>query len=74
MDADSRSVLDVRDLDEPPFGPITEALDDLADGTELRLIAPFEPKPLYEVLDARGFDHETERVSAEEWHVRISRR
>ena len=74
MDADSRHVLDVRELEQAPFGPIAEALGELPAGDELHLIAPFEPKPLYEVLDARGFDHETERVSDAEWHVRVSHR
>ncbi|WP_418284610.1 DUF2249 domain-containing protein [Halorubrum sp. DTA46] len=63
------SVLDVRELDEPPFPAISDALDDLDPRETLRLVNDFEPVPLYDVLAERGYDHETERVSADEWHV-----
>lgn len=68
--------LDVRDIDGPPFGDIMSALGSLGDDDRLRLVAGFEPEPLYEVLEARGFTYETEcRVregsDEEEWHVLI---
>ncbi|WP_290811002.1 DUF2249 domain-containing protein [Halovivax sp.] len=56
---DTDRVLDVRKVDGPPFDDIMAALDDLPAGERLTLIAPFEPAPLYDVLDRRGFDHET---------------
>lgn len=69
-EADAR--LDVREVDGEPFGDIMDALDGLADGDRLQLVAPFEPEPLYEVLDQRGFDHETTQVAEDEWHVDIA--
>lgn len=63
--------LDARTLDEPPFGPIVAALDDLGADETLLLVNSFEPVPLYDVLAQRGFDHETERVADDEWHVHI---
>lgn len=63
--------LDVRDVDGEPFGAITDALDDLGEDERLVLVNAFEPVPLYEVLDRRGFDHRTEEVGPEEWRVTI---
>ena len=64
--------LDVRQVDEP-FDRIVEALETLpADGT-LVLINSFEPEPLYGVLEARGFEHETRQVGPEEWRVEVTR-
>ncbi|WP_128904610.1 DUF2249 domain-containing protein [Halorubrum amylolyticum] len=67
------AVLDVRDRDDPPFPVISDALDDLSPGESLLLVNGFEPEPLYDVLADRGFDHETERVDDDEWHVTIER-
>lgn len=63
--------LDAREIDGEPFGDIVDAMADLEDGDRLRLVNSFEPVPLYEVLDERGFDHETEQVADDEWHVLI---
>lgn len=67
------TVLDVRDRDDPPFPVISDALDDLDPDESLLLVNGFEPEPLYDVLTDRGFDHETERVDDDEWHVTIER-
>lgn len=72
-DADHDTVLDVRELDGEPFAPIMSALDDLDDGETLLLVNSFEPVQLYDVISERGFSHETEQVSGQEWHVRITR-
>ncbi|QLG47648.1 DUF2249 domain-containing protein [Natrinema halophilum] len=63
--------LDVRDIDGPPFDDIVTALGALERGQRLRLIAPFEPKPLYEELADRGFAYESEHGEGGVWHVRI---
>lgn len=63
--------LDVRDVDGPPFTVIDDALQDLPAGGSLTLINSFEPEPLYEVLEARGFSYRTEQVAPDEWHVHI---
>jgi uncharacterized protein (DUF2249 family) len=63
--------LDVRELDEPPFAPIVDALEELAPGETLLLVNSFEPEPLYDVLSERGFTYETEQVGPAEWHVAI---
>jgi uncharacterized protein (DUF2249 family) len=68
------TVLDVRDRDDPPFPVISDALDDLGPEESLLLVNSFEPEPLYDVLADRGFDHETERVDDDEWHVTIERK
>ena len=69
---DADRTLDARTLDEPPFGPIVAALDDLARDESLLLINGFEPVPLYDVLAERGFAYDAEQVDDDEWHVRIA--
>jgi len=63
--------LDVRERDDPPFDAIMAALDDLDDDASLLVINSFEPEPLYEILEDRGFAYETTNPSPGEWHVRI---
>jgi uncharacterized protein (DUF2249 family) len=69
-DHDAR--LDARDVDGEPFSDIVAALDDLSAGESLLLINGFEPEPLYDVLEHRGFDHDATRVGDDEWHVAIT--
>ena len=38
-----------------PFPRIMEAVGRLRDGEQLRILAPFEPRPLIGVLGAQGF-------------------
>lgn len=63
--------LDVRDPEDPPFDRIQEALSDLDPDERLTLINGFEPEPLYDVIDRRGFTYETTQVADDEWHVEI---
>ena len=63
--------LDVRELDEPPFAPIVDALEELAPGETLLLVNSFEPEPLYAVLDQRGFAHEASQTEDGVWHVTV---
>ncbi|HEY1354420.1 MAG TPA: DUF2249 domain-containing protein [Ktedonobacteraceae bacterium] len=74
--ADADTVLDIRpDLEHSgePFVRMMEAAVAMQPGQVLVIIAPFEPIPLYNVLGARGFSHETARVLADEWIVRFVR-
>jgi len=64
--------IDVREIEGEPFEDIMAALETLGTGETLRLVSAFEPVPLYEVLSERGFDHETEQVAEEEFHVLIA--
>ncbi|WP_115863449.1 DUF2249 domain-containing protein [Halorussus litoreus] len=66
--------LDAREIDGEPFDDIVAALGDLGDDDTLVLVNSFEPEPLYDVLDDRGFDHESEQVAADEWRVEITPR
>ncbi len=72
----ANTVLDVRpELEQggEPFVRIMEAASAIKPGETLVIIAPFEPVPLYDVLGARGFSHETEKVAADEWMVQFTR-
>lgn len=64
--------LDVRKTDGEPFGDIMAALEELPREESLLLINSFEPQPLYEVLEQRGFRHETTTPDSDVWYVKIS--
>lgn len=63
--------LDVRTIDGEPFGDIVATLSDLGPDETLVLINSFEPVPLYDVLEQRGFAYETTQVADDEWQIRI---
>jgi uncharacterized protein (DUF2249 family) len=67
--------LDVREdirRGEEPFGRIVAALDALSPEEVLVLRAPFEPRPLYRLLDRRGLAHRAECRGPGDWWVWIS--
>lgn len=55
-----------------PLPRILKAVGSLAPGQALRLLATFEPLPLYAVLGRKGFDHKTVRHSEGDWEVLFS--
>lgn len=57
-----------------PLGPILQAVRALPPGGSLRLIAPFEPVPLYHKLGEMGFDHVTRVRDDGAWEVLFSPR
>jgi len=70
---DHVQVVDAREIAGEPFEAIMSAVDDLDAGETMLLINSFEPEPLYDVLGDRGLSYETTHVSADEWHVEITR-
>lgn len=52
-----------------PFGPIMETVNRLAAGQALRLLATFEPIPLYSVLARKGFDHAAQEIGGGDWEI-----
>jgi len=71
--ADIDERLDVRDVDGEPFGVIMSALDELPEDEALLLVNSFEPEPLYDVLEDRGFTYETANPERGLWHVTVER-
>jgi uncharacterized protein (DUF2249 family) len=66
------SELDVRPIlaaRGAPLGAILAAIDALPVGGALRLIAPFEPVPLYAKLNAMGFDHAVSGRDDGAWEI-----
>lgn len=64
--------LDVRPIlraGEEPFTVIMEAVEGLASGQALRLLATFEPVPLYPVLATKGLDHAAREIGGGDWEV-----
>ncbi|QZY00447.1 DUF2249 domain-containing protein [Halobaculum rubrum] len=70
-DTNDPRVLDVRDIDAPPFERITGALADLDRDETLVIVNSFDPEPLYGELDRRGFTHRSSQVAPDEWRVRV---
>jgi uncharacterized protein (DUF2249 family) len=65
-------VLDVRPLfaaGRPPLPVILNAVAQLQPGQALRLIAPFEPAPLYQLLMERGFTAEPHQRDDGAWEI-----
>lgn len=64
--------LDVRPLcaaRQPPLPAILDAVARLAPGQALRLVAPFEPVPLYQLLARQGFVHEVSTRPDGAWEI-----
>ena len=69
--------LDVREdlrRGREPFSKIMGAVAQLQPDEKLRLIAPFEPTPLFAVLNRQGFDHESKQIPSGDWEVLFTRR
>lgn len=64
--------LDVRDIDGEPFGMIMTTLEELSVDESLLLVNRFEPEPLYQVLEQRGFEYRTTNPESNVWYVEIS--
>ena len=64
--------LDVRDelsKGGEPFSRIMAAVANLASDGVLHLRAPFEPVPLFAVMEKRGFGHKAEKHADDDWSV-----
>lgn len=55
-----------------PFGEIMTAVNALAPGQGLRLLATFKPVPLFHVLGSKGFTHEAREIGEGDWEVLFS--
>ncbi len=65
-------VLDVRPILKnggEPFQEIMQAVQGLAPGQGLTLLAPFRPQPLFRVMEGRGFDNEAREIGGGDWEV-----
>lgn len=52
-----------------PFSVIMGAVEALAPGQSLRLLATFKPIPLFHVMGARGFDASAREIGNGDWEV-----
>ncbi len=70
------ATLDVRPMmaaGKEPFTAIMDAVQSLAQDEEFELLAPLDPVPLYQVLAARGFTHESQAIGKGDYRVRFRR-
>jgi len=63
---------DIRNGREP-FAKILQTVAGLKDNEQLRLLAPFEPAPLYAVLAQRGYSHQSKPTPAGDFEVLFTR-
>ena len=66
------ATLDVRPMmaeGNDPFGAIMRVVEGLGPDEEFELLAPLKPVPLYEVLGARGFQHQTWSLGGGDYRV-----
>jgi uncharacterized protein (DUF2249 family) len=52
-----------------PFSVIMQAVAQLRPGQSLRLLAPFKPIPLFQVLGSRGFESSAREIGNGDWEV-----
>ncbi len=57
-----------------PFQAIMAAVEELEPGQGLTLLAPFQPQPLYSVMQRMGFLHQVNRLEGGDFEVRFSPR
>lgn len=73
---DEEVILDVREdirQGREPFSRIMTAVAGLGADQQLRLIAPFEPVPLFHVLARQGFQHTARANESGDWEVLFTR-
>ena len=66
------AMLDVRQMmaaGEEPFDAIMAAVGELGPEEDFELFAPLDPIPLYEVLGAQGFSHQTEALGGGDYRI-----
>jgi uncharacterized protein (DUF2249 family) len=66
--------LDVRPLlsaGVEPFAAIMSAVDALKPNEGLKLLAPFEPRPLFSVMERKGYLHEVSELEGGDFEVRF---
>jgi uncharacterized protein (DUF2249 family) len=56
-----------------PFSKIMAAVNGLGNGQELLIIAPFEPMPLYPLMQKLGFQHSSGPIPSGDWEVLFTR-
>lgn len=56
-----------------PFQKIMEAIQELQAGDVFILHTPFEPVPLFNVLKAKGFTNEAEKLQEDHWKITFTK-
>lgn len=68
----SPRTLDVRPILQAggePLEQIMQATAALDEGQALRLLSPFNPVPLYAVMERRGFTHQEKQIDGGAWEI-----
>src|SRR5215467_13285390 len=68
--------LDVREdlrSGREPFSKIMSTVAALRDDEQFLLIVPFQPVPLFDVMNRRGFSHDAQITETGDWEVLFTR-
>ncbi len=63
------NVTDLRHLQENFFPALKKRAENMALGEGFKIIQTFKPHPLYPVMEKLGFEHHTEEIDKNEFHV-----
>ena len=63
--------IDGRGRDEPPCEDVHAAIDSLEPDDHVTIFLPFEPRPLYDVLDERELPYEVDETDDGDWRVDV---
>lgn len=66
---DSFAIIDARELGDDAFSKIMDLAKTINNGEGFCAIQKFEPVPLYNALERRGFEHFTSKISEEEYRA-----
>lgn len=70
--SDPLRTLDVRPILKAggePFAEIMKATAALEDGQGLRLLATFNPVPLYAIMEGKGYSHQERQIEGGDWEI-----
>lgn len=73
---DKTVTLDVREeinKGREPFAKIMQAVSRLKKNENLRLIAPFQPVPLFSIMAGKGFSHRAKAMPSGDWEILFTR-
>lgn len=76
LDRKNVVLLDVRPIilaGNDPFADIMKAIKNLKKGQTLELINVFEPTPIIQILEEKGYKSWTEKIDSEEYHTYFSK-
>lgn len=64
--------VDLRQLTDPPFDLVLDALEGVSSHETIEIIVSSEPLGLYDAIDNRDWNHKSRKISQHAWRVLIT--